>query len=53
MWIVGNSRPIGGAIANYGLGPQISMLMKYTKFLFDSPKFGRDTASEPILGQPR
>ncbi len=53
MWIVGNSRPIGGAILNFGLGPHIMVLMMHNKFCFDSSKFGRDTASEPILGQPR
>ncbi len=52
MNIFGISRPIGGAVPNFGIRPQNRMLMKYTKFCFDSSKFGRDTASEPILDQP-
>ncbi len=52
MWIFGMSRPIGGAVPNYGMDPQIMVLMKHTKFRFDWSKFGRDTASEPILGRP-
>ncbi len=53
MYILGISRPIGGAVPNFGIRPQIMVLMMHNKFCFDSSKFGRDTASEPILGQPR
>ncbi len=53
MWICDISRPIGGAVPNFGMDPQTMVLMKSTKFRFDWSKFGRDTASEPILGRPR
>ncbi len=52
MWIFGISRPIGGAVPIFGRDPQNMVLIKRFKFSLDWSKFGRDTASEPILGRP-
>ncbi len=35
-------KPIGGAVPNYGMDPQIMVLMKHSKFRFDWSKFGSD-----------
>ncbi len=51
MLIIGISGPIGGAVPNFGMDLQIIVLIKRTKFHFDWSKFGRDTASEPILAK--
>ena len=46
------SWPVGGTVSNFGMDPQIKLPMKHTNFHFNALKFGRDTASEPILGRP-
>ncbi len=52
MCIFGISRPIGGAVPNFGIYPQFMVSMKRTKFCVDWSNFGRDTASETIVGRP-
>ncbi len=53
MCIFGISRPIGGAVPNFGIYSQVIVSMKRTKLCVDWSNFGRDTASETIVGRRR
>ncbi len=52
MWIFGISRPIGGAVPNFGMGPKIMVLMKHTKLVSIDQRLA-EIQPQNQLGWPR